>query len=84
MVPRVFLRLFSWRGSPRSRGDGPLDIVCKGGAIAFSPLTWGWSPVRKQTQTLQYVLPAHVGMVRSIEAYKVHHQRFSPLTWGWS
>ena len=63
MVPLTSLTGSRQTGVPRARGDGPdhnprikISSVC-------SPRTRGWSPSRLGVEDVEYVLPAHAGMV---------------------
>ena len=66
MVRTLVSRRDTLVGSPRSRGDGPPTLIEPAPCLRFSPLTWGWSQYCHIRAHRNEVLPAHVGMVRSI------------------
>ena len=62
MDPSAHSRGCSWRGLPRTRGDGPARVSCTARLIAASPHTRGWTSRRGQPRTLDVGFPAHAGM----------------------
>ena len=52
------------RGSPHTRGDGPVSKTIWLGSIPFSPHAWGWSEGDGRGQHRRAVLPTRVGIFR--------------------
>ena len=69
------------RGSPHTRGDGPLILLSVKEVKLFSPHAWGWSAAQAQNMQQRAVLPTRVGMVRRITTSSRASHR-SPHTRG--
>ncbi len=54
----------SFRGFPRTRGDGPDDNMGQIGPSQFSPHTRGWTALAAEKSRVLGVFPAHAGMDR--------------------
>ncbi len=55
----------TWGCAPRRRGGGPVVTVLKTEGLVCSPPTRGWSVTGQTPRTLDRVLPADAGVVRS-------------------
>ncbi len=71
------------RGSPRTRGDGPLWGQEPRRSATFSPHTRGWPGNQRDLGLPRYVLPAHAGMARRNGPHPGRSTAFSPHTRGW-